>query len=53
MLGNIPTFLKIPRSVNIFGSKAKSEKSNQSIPKGLTIFKGECIFYLSEVDSSI
>ena len=53
MSGGVSTFLKILRSVNNPGSKAKSEKNNQSIPKGSIILESECIYYFSKVDNAI
>jgi len=52
-LGNVSTFLKILKSANNSGLKAKSERSDQLILKGPTIFESEYIYCFSKVDGSV
>ena len=51
--GGVPTFLGIPRSANNPGSKAKSERSDQSILKGSVIFKSKYTYYFLETNDSV
>ncbi len=53
MSGDISTVLRIPRSANNPGSKAKSKESDQSILEGPTIFEDKCICCFSGVDDSV
>ncbi len=53
MSGDILIFLKIPRSANNPGLKAKSEKNNQLILKSSTVFKSECICCFSKIDNTV
>ncbi len=51
MLKDVLIFLEIPRSANNLGSKAKSERNNQSILENSTIFEDEYIYCPLETDS--
>src|SRR6266566_2187000 len=51
--GDISTFSRIPRSTNNPGSKAKSERNNQSIPEGPAVFEGEYIYYFSRINNLV
>ncbi len=53
MLKDISIFLKIPRSANNPGSKAKSERNDQSILEDLAIFEDEYIYYFLGIDGLI
>ncbi len=51
--GNVSTFLKILRSANNPGLKAKLEGNDQLILKGSVIFESKYIYYFLETDGSI